>query len=169
MQNEDLKRILRVNQAGEYGATRIYAGQLAVLKNNTSLKEMAKQEAEHLKIFNQLLIKHKVRPTLMQPVWHVGAYALGLVTALMREKAAHACTIAVETVIDEHYKQQLQEIGQLSDFQEIKAVIYRCHQEELEHQQIAIDQGGEQAPAFKAMNTVIQAVSKMAIWVSSRI
>jgi ubiquinone biosynthesis monooxygenase Coq7 len=169
MKDKDLKRILRVNQAGEYGATRIYAGQLAVLKNNEPLKEMANQEADHLKIFNQLLIKHKVQPTIFQPVWHVGAYALGMITALMGEKAAHACTIAVETVIDEHYRQQLQELEQEADHQEVRGVIYHCHQDELHHQQTAIEQGGEQAPAFAVINTVVQSISKAAIWLSSRI
>lgn len=169
MNSKAIKRILRVNQAGEYGATRIYAGQLAVLKNNESLKEMATQEAEHLKLFNQLLIERKIRPTLFQPVWHVGAYALGMVTAMMGEKVAHACTIAVETVIDNHYQQQLQELECEIDHQDIKEIIYRCHQDELHHQQTAIEQGGEQAPAFPIINSVIQTISKTAIWLSSRI
>ncbi|RZI47111.1 demethoxyubiquinone hydroxylase family protein [Candidatus Finniella inopinata] len=169
MQNKTLERILRVDHAGEYGAVRIYAGQLAVLKNNPHIQHMARQEADHLKKFNQLLVEHKVRPTVFQPVWHVAAYALGAVTALMGEKAAHACTIAVETVIDDHYQNQLDQLQGREDCQDIQQVIHHCHQEELEHRQMAIEQGGEGAAGFQTLTTAVKAISKAAIWLSSRV
>ena len=168
-QTKDLHRIVRVNQAGEYGATRIYQGQLAVLKNDKNLKKMADQEAEHLKKFNQLLIEHKVRPTLLQPIWHMGGYALGVITALLGEKSAHACTIAVETVIDDHYQAQLHELEISGEHEELKDIIRQCREEELEHKAFAIDEGGTQAPGFPVLNSAIQAISKAAIWLSSRI
>lgn len=168
-QTKDLHRIVRVNQAGEYGATRIYQGQLAVLKNDKNLKKMADQEAEHLKKFNQLLIENKVRPTLLQPIWHMGGYALGVITALLGEKSAHACTIAVETVIDDHYQAQLRELELSGEHEELKNIIRQCREEELEHKAFAIDEGGAEAPGFPVLNSAIQAISKAAIWLSSRI
>ncbi|NBT85368.1 MAG: demethoxyubiquinone hydroxylase family protein [Alphaproteobacteria bacterium] len=168
-QTKNIHRIIRVNQAGEYGATRIYQGQLAVLKKDKNIKKMADQEAEHLKQFNQLLIENKVRPTLLQPIWHIGGYALGVVTALLGEKTAHACTIAVETVIDEHYKSQLCELDTWDGHEDLKKIIHHCHEEELEHKAFAIDEGGTNAPGFPILNSAIQAISKAAIWLSSRI
>ena len=169
MSDKALERILRVDHAGEYGAVRIYAGQLAVLKNNPHIQQMAEHEAEHLKKFNQLLIEHKVRPTVLQPVWHIAAYALGAVTAFMGEKAAHACTIAVETVIDDHYQHQLQQLADSENCVQVKQVIYDCHQEELLHRQTAIEQGGEQAVGYKPLTAAVKAISKAAIWLSSRV
>ncbi|MBY0463143.1 MAG: demethoxyubiquinone hydroxylase family protein [Alphaproteobacteria bacterium] len=168
-QKKDIHRIIRVNQAGEYGATRIYKGQLAVLKDDETIKKMADQEAEHLKKFNQLLIENKVRPTLFQPIWHIGGYALGVVTALLGEKTAHACTIAVETVIDEHYQNQLHELELSGEHEDLKNLIRQCHEEELEHKAFAIDEGGENALGFPVLNSAIQAISKAAIWLSSRV
>lgn len=168
-QKKDIHRIIRVNQAGEYGAARIYKGQLAVLKNDENIKKMEAQELEHLKKFNQLLIEHKVRPTLLQPIWHIGGYALGMITALLGEKSAHACTIAVETVIDEHYQSQLQELEASAEHENLQSVIRQCHEEELEHKTLAMDGGGEEATGFPILNNTIQAISKAAIWLSSRI
>lgn len=168
-QKKNLHRIIRVNQAGEYGAARIYEGQLAILKNDENIKKMADQEIEHLKKFNQLLIEHKVRPTLLQPLWHIGGYALGMVTALLGKKSAHACTIAVETVIDEHYQNQLHELEAAEGHDDLKNIIHQCREEELEHKALAMDEGGEEAAGFSVLNTTIQAISKAAIWLSSRI
>ena len=169
MLKKDLERILRVNHAGEYGAVRIYAGQLTVLKDNPHIQHMADQEADHLKKFNQLLIEYKIRPSILQPVWYVGAYALGAVTALMGEKTAHACTIAVETVIDDHYQKQLDQLGDENNFHEIKKIIHDCHQDELSHRQTAIDQGGEKIPSYRLLTDVVKTISRVAIWLSSRL
>ncbi len=168
MRRQDLERILRVDQAGEYGAVRIYKGQLAVLKANPALQTMAEHEEEHLKKFNQLLITHKISPTLFQPLWSIAAYGLGVATALAGEKTAHACTIAVETVIDDHYRQQEEELQGQPDYAEVLQVIQECHQDELVHRQIAMDQGGQEAPCFPVIDQVISTLSKAAIWLSSR-
>ncbi|MBM3468244.1 MAG: demethoxyubiquinone hydroxylase family protein [Alphaproteobacteria bacterium] len=174
-----IKSMIRVNHAGEYGATRIYAGQLAVLKGTGSeetLTEMASQEADHLKKFNRLIIEHEVQPTVLQPLWHIGGYALGMLTALLGEKAAHACTIAVEEVIDEHYQDQLenlQEMGVTSDptspHSTLHDLIEQCRQEEVAHKEIAIDMGGREAPAYSFLSATIKTISRTAIWLSSRI
>ncbi|MCX7338604.1 MAG: demethoxyubiquinone hydroxylase family protein [Alphaproteobacteria bacterium] len=164
-----IDRMLRVNQAGEYGATRIYAGQLAVFGRDPKITHMAEQEQHHLRLFNQLLIEHKVRPTLLQPIWHIGGFALGMTTALLGKKAAHACTIAVETVIDRHYGKQLDQLKDYDHATEIKTIISQCQQEELEHKDMAIQQGGEDTPLYPYLNVAIQTISKAAIWLSSRI
>ena len=113
----DAASMLRVNQAGEYGATRIYAGQLAVLSKSShaahQIARMARQEQRHLDRFDTLMAARKVRPTALQPLWDVAGFALGAATALISEKAALACTDAVETVIDRHYGEQLDELGSL--------------------------------------------------------
>ncbi|WP_232224302.1 demethoxyubiquinone hydroxylase family protein [Candidatus Paracaedibacter symbiosus] len=167
----NIDRIIRVNQAGEHGATRIYAGQLAVLKNSTirsTLKEMEAQEIEHLKVFNELAVEHSISPTIFQPIWHVGGYLLGTATALLGEKAAHACTIAVEEVIADHYQKQLDE---LSDAQngELKATIARIREEEIAHKDHAIDEGGLQAPAYETITATVKFICKTAIWLSKRV
>jgi ubiquinone biosynthesis monooxygenase Coq7 len=167
---DSLHAMIRVNQAGEFGATRIYAGQLAILKGTPSEKsitEMAAQEAEHLKQFNRLIIEHKVRPTILSPLWHIGGYALGALTGLLGEKAAHACTIAVEEVIDDHYKNQL---AQLPDkTAPLFRLIEQCRQDELAHKNTAVNLGGNEAPAYALLTEAIKAISRTAIWLSSRI
>src|SRR4051812_19094712 len=107
--------MVRVDQAGEYGATRIYAGQLAVLRGNCPeaklIARMAAQEQRHLRRFDVLMAERQVRPTALQPLWNIAGFALGAATALMSEQAALACTDAVETEIDRHYGRQLADLG----------------------------------------------------------
>lgn len=174
--SDEVKSMIRVNQAGEYGATRIYAGQLAILKGTPAgetLTEMANQEREHLKKFNRLIIEHHVRPTILQPLWHVGGYVLGMVTAMMGEKAAHACTIAVEEVIDEHYQGQLKQLPPTSNACPLNSslanLIEECRQDEVAHKETAIELGGREAPAFSLLTTAVKTISRTAIWLSSRI
>ena len=173
--DEETKRMIRVNQAGEYGAGRIYAGQLAILKNAPTaqtLLHMAHQESEHLQKFNRLIIEHKVRPTFLQPLWHVGGYALGMATALLGEKAAYACTIAVEEVIDDHYQRQLKELKGsplTPDKADLAQLIEYCRQDEVAHKKTAIELGGQEAPAYPLLTTAIKAISRTAIWLSKRI
>src|SRR6201994_824855 len=107
----DTEAMIRVDHAGEYGAVRIYQGQLAVLKNSAAadtIRHMAEQEERHLKTFDRLVNERRVRPTALEPVWRVAGFALGAATALLGEKAAMACTAAVEEVIDEHYASQVE-------------------------------------------------------------
>ena len=163
--------MLRVDHAGEYGAQRIYAGQMAVLKHHDCYKElqhMAAQEQEHLEAFNQLLNERGVRPTALMPFWHVAGFALGAGTALLGEKAAMACTVAVETVISEHYGEQLEELSE-EDEPALRATIAKFKAEEEEHHDIGIAHGAEQAPAYEALSAVIRAGCRAAIKVAEKL
>ena len=167
----DRDAMVRVDQAGEYGATRIYAGQLAVLRRNSSaaklVSRMAEQEKRHLERFNALMAERRVRPTALQPVWNVAGFALGATTALMSEKAAMACTEAVETEIDLHYGHQLEGLGE--EDPELAADIQQFRAEELEHRDLARDAGAAQAVAYPLLTMAIRAGCRIAIGLSKRI
>ena len=163
------ERAIRVDHAGEYGAARIYAGQLAVLgrgQSGDTLRHMQAQEAAHLRTFSDLVADRRVRPTVMLPFWHVAGFALGAVTAVLGEKAAMACTVAVEETIDAHYRQQIET---LTDEPALCGTIERFRQEEVEHRDIGLAHGAEQAPAYRLLTRVIKAGCKAAIAVSERI
>ncbi len=167
----DTASMLRVDQAGEYGATRIYAGQLAVLRPSSPaaklVSRMAMQEQRHLKRFDALMSKRSVRPTLLQPLWKTAGFALGAVTALMSEEAAMACTEAVETEIDRHYGQQLDEIG--DEDPELAADIAEFRAEELEHRDTARAAGAQQAAGYPVLTGAIRAACRVAIGLSKRV
>jgi len=160
---------LRVNHAGEYGATRIYAGQLAVLKNHphaAELRHMAAQEEVHLAEFNRLLPAHGVRPTALLPLWHVMGFALGAGTALLGPRAAMACTVAVETVITDHYDAQL---ADATLDENLKPTIQKFRDEEMEHHAIGLTHGAAQTPLYPALSAIIGAWCKAAIFLSARL
>lgn len=163
--------MLRVNQAGEYGATRIYAGQLAVLRRNSPasklIARMDGQERRHLERFNALMAQRRVRPTVLQPVWEVAGFALGAATALMSEDAAMACTDAVETEIDLHYGRQLEELG--ADDPELAADIEAFRAEEVEHRDSAREAGAERAFGYPLLTAAVRAGCRLAIRLSKRI
>jgi ubiquinone biosynthesis monooxygenase Coq7 len=166
---EAVERMIRVDHAGEYGAVRIYAGQLAVLGKSPSgeaIREMAAQEAEHLRRFDEILPARKVRPTVFAPLWHVAGYALGFGTALLGERAAMACTVAVEEVIDAHYAGQAARLE--DDEAELKAVIEEFREDELAHRDTALEQGAENAPAYPLLTGAVKTASRLAIWLSER-
>ena len=167
----DPDSMLRVNQAGEYGATRIYAGQLAVLRRNAPearlIARMAAQEQRHLDRFNRLMTERRVRPTVLQPLWNVAGFALGAATALMSEQAALACTDAVETEIDRHYGEQLDELGATDP--ELSADIAEFRAEELEHRDSARDAGAARAFGYPLLTAAIRAGCRVAIGLSKRI
>ena len=167
----DTASMIRVDQAGEYGATRIYAGQLAVLRANCSeaklIARMATQEQRHLDRFNALVASRGVRPTALQPLWKVAGFALGAATALMSEKAALACTDAVETEIDKHYREQLAELG--DEDAELSGDIEEFRAEELEHRDTARSAGATNAPAYPLLTAAIRAGCRVAIELSKRI
>ena len=167
----DRASMLRVNQAGEYGATRIYAGQLAVLGRSSpaahQIARMAAQEQRHLDRFNQLMADRRVRPTALQPLWSLAGFALGAATALISEKAAMACTDAVETEIDRHYSRQLVELG--GDDPELAADIAEFQAEELEHRDTARDHGAQEAIAYPLLHATIRGFCRVAIELSKRI
>lgn len=167
----DAASMLRVDQAGEYGATRIYAGQLAVLRRNCPeaklVARMAAQEKRHLDRFNKLMADRRVRPTALQPVWNVAGFALGAATALMSEEAALACTDAVETEIDKHYRSQLAELG--DDDPELSKDIEEFRADELEHRDSARSAGATNALGYPLLTAAIRAGCRMAIQLSKRI
>jgi ubiquinone biosynthesis monooxygenase Coq7 len=167
----DTASMLRVNQAGEFGATRIYAGQLAVLPRNSPaarlISRMADQEKRHLDRFNQVMTARGVRPTVLQPLWHSAGFALGAVTALISEEAAMACTEAVETEIDRHYGRQLDQLG--NDDPELSADIAEFRADELEHRDIAREAGAARAPAYPLLTAAIRGACRVAIGLSRRI
>lgn len=163
--------MIRVDHAGEYGAARIYAGQLAVMGNRSTVApeigRMKAQEARHLAVFDRLIVARGVRPTLLHPLWHVAGYALGAATALMGPAAAMACTVAVEEAIDEHYAAQAAALGE--DEAPLRETIEKFRAEELEHRDIGLENEAELAPAYKLLSRVIKAGCKVAIAVSERV
>jgi len=166
-----LDEIIRVDHAGEYGATRIYDGQIAVFgkdsKIGKTIQHMADQEQEHIEKFNDLLIEKRVRPTALLPLWNIAGFALGAGTALMGEKAAMACTVAVEKVIGEHYREQ-QDLLE-DDEKELKKTIAKFEKDELEHHDIGLEHDAENAPGYKVMTKVIEIGCKAAIAISKKI
>ncbi len=166
-----IDRMLRVDQAGEYGAVRIYAGQLAIMGDRApqsdSIAHMAAQEAEHRRLFDAMLSHRGARPTLLQPLWHVAGFALGAATALAGPKAAMACTAAIEQEIDRHYSEQLECLG--ADEPELAALITQARDEEREHRATALAAGAEQAPAYPLLAGAIRLGCRLAIRLSERI
>ena len=165
-------RMLRVDQAGEYGATRIYAGQLAVMgdraPHSPEVIAMAGQEADHRRRFDALIAERGVRPTALQPVWSVAGFALGAATALIGPEAAMACTAAIEEEIDRHYSQQLDELAD-GDDPELAGMIAKFRDDEREHRDIALAAGAERAPAYPLLSGAIRLGCRLAIRLSERI
>jgi len=165
-----LDRIVRVDHAGEYGAVRIYQGQMAVMGKGVhakTLRHMLDQEIVHRDHFEKLIADRQGRPTLLQPFWHVAGFALGAGTALLGEKAAMACTVAVEEAIDEHYADQAEKLG--DDEADLRATIEQFRAEELEHRDHGYANGAEQAPGYPLLHGAIKSGTKLAIWLSERI
>ncbi len=167
----DRTSMIRVDQAGEYGAKRIYAGQLAVMGDSAPganvVAHMAEQEERHLAFFNKMVAERGVRPTALQPFWGAAGYALGAATALMGPEAAMACTAAVETEIDKHYSQQLEELGDSDP--ELSEAIAEFQAEELEHKAQALEHGAENAPGYPVMSAFIRLGCRAAISLAKRI
>jgi len=165
------ERMLRVDQAGEFGATRIYAGQLAVMgtrgPHSTEIATMAAQEAVHQARFDAMLAQRRVRPTILQPVWSAAGFALGAATALIGPEAAMACTAAIETEIDRHYTQQIDELGE--DDPELGEAIVQFRDEERQHRDAALAAGAEKAPAYPLLFHAIRMGCRVAIKLSERI
>jgi ubiquinone biosynthesis monooxygenase Coq7 len=169
-----LAQILRVDHAGELGAVHIYRGQQAVLGEaagqrdlSARLGEMEAHEARHLAMFDTLLTARGVRPTLLAPLWRAAGFALGAGTALLGEKAAHACTDAVESVIEAHYAGQIAEIQAMEP--ELAATLSEFRDDELAHQAEAIAGGAREAPGARLMSAVIRAGCRAAIRVCERV
>jgi len=168
---ETTDAMIRVDQAGEFGATRIYAGQLAVLGDRhpaaRAIHHMASQEERHRAFFDRLIVERGVRPTLLRPFWDVAGFALGAVTAAIGPDAAMACTAAVETEIDKHYAQQLEALGDSDP--ELSEAIAEFQAEELEHRDHAIEAGAENAFGYPVLSGLIRLGCKVAIAAAKRI
>ncbi len=171
-----LKEMLRVDHAGEYGAVAIYKGQQAIFGKNhktreiaAKLAEMEAEEQHHLDAFDDLLNEHKVRPTALAPIWNVAGFGLGVVTALMGEKAAHACTEAVETVIEKHYADQIDELEGDAEHTELRERFIQFREDELHHRDVAIEEGAKEAPGYGILSRVIRAGCHAAIRISEKV
>jgi ubiquinone biosynthesis monooxygenase Coq7 len=168
--DQALARMIRVDHAGEYGAARIYAGQLAALRHSDKralLQHMLAQEQAHLDTFSDLVVQRRVRPTALLPFWHLAGFALGAVTAALGEKAAMACTVAVEEVIDSHYAGQIAELGDSEP--DLTATLEKFRAEEIEHRDIGLAHGAEQAPGYRLLSAAIKAGCRVAIGLSERL
>ena len=166
---ERVARMIRVDHAGEYGAKRIYEGQLAVLGRRPDagvIRHMAEQEQVHLDEFSRLVVERRVRPTLLHPLWHVAGFALGAATAMMGRDAAMACTVAVEEVIDEHYAKQAAALGE--DEPELRATIEKFRAEEVEHRDTGLAEGAQRTPGYALLTSAIKTGSRAAIWLAER-
>lgn len=165
---ETIDQMIRVDHAGEYGAARIYSGQLAVMGNRAAVApaigRMKAQEARHLAVFDDLIATRRVRPTLLHPLWHIAGYALGVGTALLGPDAAMACTVAVETEIDRHYQAQRDALGESDP--ELSAHIADFQAEEVEHRDTASEMGGT---GFPVMSALIRAGCRVAIALTKRV
>ncbi|MBO6782555.1 MAG: demethoxyubiquinone hydroxylase family protein [Alphaproteobacteria bacterium] len=167
--DEMVARMIRVDHAGEYGAARIYAGQLAVLGKRPvgdTIRHMAEQEQKHLDAFDELVAERRVRPTVLSPVWHAAGFALGAVTAAMGERAAMACTVAVEEVIADHYADQAARLGE--DETELREMIEEFREDEIGHKDTGLEHDAELTPGYRLLSQVIKAGSRTAIWLSTR-
>ena len=162
--------MIRVDHAGEFGAVRIYEGQLAVLSPGPArdaVAEMAEQEKRHHETFDRLIAERRVRPTLLSPLWRVAGFALGAMTARMGPRAAMACTVAVEEAIDDHYREQAARLG--PEDATLKATIEEFRAEELEHRDTALEHEAEQAAGYPVLSALVKAGSRAAIWLSIRL
>lgn len=170
----ETEAMIRVDHAGEYGAVRIYQGQLAVLgaspataRSAELIRQMAAQEDAHLETFDRLILERGVRPTALAPVWHAAGFALGAVTALMGEKAAMACTEAVEEVIDDHYAKQAETLKGRDP--ELEGVIAKFREEEIQHRDTARAEGAKEAPAYPVLTGLVKAGCRLAIRLSEKV
>jgi len=165
-----IERLIRVDHAGEFGARRIYEGQLSVLKNHPEagiIRHMHEQELAHLKTFEKMLVARRVRPSALHPVWNVAGFMLGAATAMMGPKAAMACTVAVEEAIDEHYAAQEAALGKSEP--KLRQAIEKFHADELHHRDTALEHDAEKAPGYRTMKHAIKNGVRAAIWLSERV
>jgi len=165
-----VEQIIRVDHAGEYGAKRIYDGQLAVLEKDEVapiIREMAKAEQKHLQTFDKLIVERRVRPTVLSPLWNVAGFALGAGSALLGARAAMACTAAVEEVIEEHYKEQSEKLG--DDEIGLRVTLEEFGAEETHHKEIGEKYSSTESASFQPMSRLIKRGTRLAIWLSQRI
>ncbi len=170
-----IEQMVRVDHAGEYGAVRIYRGQRAVFGNQPSkariagqLQRMEADEQHHLDAFDGHIRDGLARPTFLGPAWDAAGFALGAITALMGERAAHACTEAVETVIEGHYAKQVEELRLMGET-ELADQFAQFQAEEVEHKDLAVDEGAKDAVGYPILSAAITVGCHTAIAVSERV
>ncbi|MBH89079.1 MAG: demethoxyubiquinone hydroxylase family protein [Magnetovibrio sp.] len=172
-QEQLVERMIRVDHAGEYGAVRIYQGQLSVMGHSESssiIKHMLDQEIEHFETFSEIIKNRRVRPTALMPLWHFAGFALGAGTALMGKRAAMACTVAVEEVIDEHYASQVEKLESMGNKESnLRDVCKKFRSEEIEHKNIGLEHDAEKTPGFETLSALVKTGSRVAIWLSERL
>ncbi len=169
-----LEEIIRVDHAGERGATKIYEGQLLALKTikqdetlKDKIEKMKEQEKEHLEYFEKEIQKRKIKPTSLLPLWDIMGVALGFSSALLGKKATLLCTASVEEVIDGHYQNQLKKLG--SDEKDLKKKIEEFKRDEINHKNIAYEAGATNKGFYSIMDQVIRTGSRIAITISEKI
>ena len=169
-----LEEIIRVDHAGERGAIKIYEGQLLALKTikqdetlKDKIEEMKEHEKEHLDYFEKEILKRKIKPTYLLPIWDIMGVTLGFGTALIGKKAAMLCTASVEEVIEDHYKNQLKKLG--NDERDLKTKIEKFKGDEIEHKNIAYETGATNKGFYSIMDKLIRAGSRIAITISEKI
>lgn len=172
---EDVKAMIRVDHAGEYGAVAIYRGQRAVFDRIPSkgriasqLKQMEAEEQHHLDAFDALIAERESRPTALTPVWQIAGRALGVGTALIGEKAAHACTEAVENVIEKHYAEQVEALEKSGETG-LAAQFAQFREEEIAHRDTALHEGARDAAGYPFLSAAITAGCRLAIEICKRI
>ena len=166
-----INQAIRVNHAGEFGAKRIYEGQIKYLKDDKDIeivKQMYKQELKHLDYFNDELIKRDIRPTVLMPLWNKLGFALGAITAKIGTKTAMACTVAVEEVIEEHYQEQIDKLKKNQEEKLLLKKIKKFQKEESEHKDIGLDNDAINSPGYTVLAMCIKKASRCAIWLSKR-
>lgn len=168
-----LESMLRVDHAGEVAAVKIYEGQMWVLRGTPEYKlieHMKRGEEEHVATLNKLVADRRARPTALLPVCEAAGFVLGATTALLGKEAAMACTVAVETVIGEHYNDQIRQLLAAGySEREIAEVFKRHRDEELEHLDTGLKHNAEMAPGYQVLSQVIKAGCNAAIWLAKRV
>mgnify|MGYP001808197955 FL=1 len=168
-----IEKIIRVDQAGEVGAQQIYKGQkliFKILKNNKDFQEvsrMADEEKEHLDYFNNLANDRNIQPTKLAPIFEVGAFAMGIGSALLGRKAAYVCTEAVEEIIEDHYDNQIDQLDGVDE--EIKKKIMKFKEDEIDHKNTAINMGSQTAPGYNILRKIVNSTTKAAIFLAERV
>lgn len=170
-----IEEMIRVDHAGEYGAVAIYQGQRAIFKGRPNkakiarqLKDMEADEQHHLDAFDQLIMERKVRPTALGPLWNIAGHGLGMATALMGERAAHACTEAVESVIEGHYGEQVKELRAMGE-DELADQFAKFQEEEIAHKDLAVEEGAKDAVGYPVLSKLIETGCRVAIRVTTRV
>ena len=173
MNKDRLEEIIRVDHAGEHGATSIYKGTLDILnlfgdeKTISIIQEMAEGEKKHVKEFNRLIKDKSIRHTALLPIWKIAGYSLGALSAIHGKNAIMVCTEAVEEVIDKHYANQINQLE--SDEKKLKEKIKKFRLDELHHKDIAYKKGATKKGPYSILDKIIKTGSKIAINISEKI